>query len=99
MRPRRLGSLRLRAPARIGRRPIRDVQPNRIAELYGERSPFPILLNGRRSSEWRRHFPALGVQPFALPSTSPRPLHWNTAAARAAALRAARVAAPSYQVR
>ena len=84
---------------------IRDAQPNRIAELYGERGPFPILLNGRRSSEWRRHFPALSVQPVALPSTSPRPLHWNTPAARAAAraewcaaLRAARVASPSHQV-
>ena len=67
--------------------------------------PVSILLNGRRSSEWRRHFPALGVQPVALPSTSPRPLHWNTPAARAAAraewcaaLRAARVASPSHQV-
>ena len=83
----------------------RDAQPNRIGELYGERGPFPILLNGRRSSEWRRHFPALGVQPVALPSTGPRPLHWNTPAARAAALaewyaalRADGVASPSHQV-
>ncbi len=65
---------------------IRDAQPNRIATLYGERGPFPILLNGRRSGEWRRHFATLGVQPIALPSTSPRPRHWNTAPARAAAL-------------
>ena len=46
---------------------------------------------------------------FALPSTSPRPLHWSTPAALAAALaaasaewcaalRAARVASPSHQV-
>ena len=52
---------------------------------YGERGPFPILLNGRRGREWRRHFAALGVEPVALPSTSPRPLHWNTPEARAAA--------------
>ena len=80
---------------------IHDAQPNPVAALYGERGPFPILLNGRRGREWRRHFAALGVEPVALPSTSPRPLHWNTPAARAAAfaewcaaLRAAGVATP-----
>ena len=84
---------------------IRDAQPNRIAALYGERGPFPILLNGRRLREWRRHFAALAAEPVALPSTSPRPLHWNTTAARAAAtaewcaaLRAAGVATPPYSV-
>ena len=67
--------------------------------------PFPILLNGRRGREWRRHFAALGVEPVALPSTSPRPLHWNTPEARAAAfaewcaaLRAAGVATTSDPV-
>ncbi|MDE0221442.1 MAG: DNA-deoxyinosine glycosylase [Spirochaetaceae bacterium] len=80
---------------------IRDAQPNPIGTLFERRGPFPILLNGRRGREWRRHFAALGVEPVALPSTSPRPLHWNTPAARAAAaaewcaaLRAAGVATP-----
>ena len=80
---------------------IRDAQPNPVGALYGERGPFPILLNGRRLREWRRHFAVLNAAPVALPSTSPRPLHWNTPAARAAAtaewcaaLRAAGVATP-----
>ena len=80
---------------------IRDAQPNPVGTLFDRRGPFPILLNGRRGREWRRHFAALGVEPVALPSTSPRPLHWNTPAARAAAtaewctaLRAAGVATP-----
>ena len=84
---------------------IRDARPNPVGALYGDRGPFPILLNGRRLREWRRHFAALGVQPLALPSTSPRPLHWNTPEARAAAtaewcaaLRAAGVAAPPDRV-
>ncbi|MDE0024625.1 MAG: DNA-deoxyinosine glycosylase [Spirochaetaceae bacterium] len=64
---------------------IHDAQPNPVGALFGERGPFPILLNGRRGSEWRRHFAALAVEPVALPSTSPRPLHWNTPHARAAA--------------
>ena len=46
----------------------RDAQPNRIAELYGRRGPFPILLNGRHGSEWRRHFPALRAAGVASPS-------------------------------
>ena len=80
---------------------IHDARPNPVGELYAERGPFPVLLNGRRGREWRRHFAALGVEPVALPSTSPRPLHWNTAAARTAAtaewcaaLHAAGVATP-----
>ena len=80
---------------------IRDAQPNRVGALFVQRGPFPVLLNGRRRMEWRRHFAALGVEPVALPSTSPRPLHWNTPEARAAAtaewcaaLRAAGVATP-----
>ena len=84
---------------------IRDAQPNLIAALYVERGPFPILLNGRRLREWRRHFAALDAQPVALPSTSPRPLHWNTPEARAAAfaewcaaLRTAGVATPPDSV-
>lgn len=80
---------------------IRDAQPNAIGTLLERRGPFPILLNGRRGREWRRHFAALGVDPVALPSTSPRPLHWNTPESRTAAtaewcaaLRAAGVATP-----
>lgn len=76
---------------------ISDAAPNPIGALLAERGPFPILLNGRRSREWRRHFSALDAGAVAaLPSTSPRPTHWNTAASRArafaewcAALRAA----------
>ena len=64
---------------------IRAAQPNPVGTLFAERGPFPILLNGRRAREWRRHFAALGVEPVALPSTSPRPLHWNTREARAGA--------------
>ena len=84
---------------------IHDARPNRIGALYGERGPFPILLNGRRLREWRRHFAALDAESVALPSTSPRPLHWNTAEARAAAfaewcgaLRDAGVATPPDSV-
>ena len=84
---------------------IHDAQPNPVGALFGERGPFPILLNGRRGSEWRRHFAGLAVEPAALPSTSPRPLHWNTPDARAAAtaewcaaLRAAGVSAPPDRV-
>ena len=80
---------------------IRDAVPNPVGALFGERVPFSMLLNGRRERERRRHFAALAAEPVPLPSTSPRPLHWNTAAARAAAfaewcaaLRAAGVATP-----
>ena len=52
--------------------------PNDIPTLYQTRGPFPILLNGRRTREWNRHFKHLEVEPIPLPSTSPRPLHWNT---------------------
>ena len=57
---------------------IRDAEPNEVGTLLAERGPFPILLNGRRAREWRRHFGELKADPVALPSTSPRPLHWNT---------------------
>ncbi|MDE2892682.1 MAG: DNA-deoxyinosine glycosylase [Chloroflexota bacterium] len=65
---------------------IRDAVPNRIGELLESRGPFPILLNGRRLREFRRAFPDLEPELVALPSTSPRPLHWNTEASRSAAL-------------
>ena len=65
---------------------IRDQAVNRIDLLLRERGPFPILLNGRRAREWRRHFGDLAAQTIALPSTSPRPLHWNTAESREAAI-------------
>ena len=65
---------------------IRDPVPNAIKALWEEQGPFPVLLNGRRRHEWRRHFGGLPVEPVALPSTSPRPLHWNTPADRAAAV-------------
>ena len=59
-------------------------RPNAIAKLWERQSPFPVLLNSRRQTEWRRHFGDLPVEPVELPSTSPRPLHWNTAVDRAA---------------
>ena len=65
---------------------IRDQAVNRIDLLLQERGPFPILLNGRRAREWRRHFDGLNAETVALPSTSPRPLHWNTAESREAAI-------------
>ena len=64
---------------------IRDAAPNEIAELQESRGPFPILLNGRRLREFRRAFPGLEAELVALPSTSPRPLHWNTEESRSAA--------------
>ncbi|MCZ6707874.1 MAG: DNA-deoxyinosine glycosylase, partial [Chloroflexi bacterium] len=65
---------------------IRNARPNRIADLYDECGPFRVLLNGRRSREWRRSFGDLTAEMIALPSTSPRPLHWNTATDREAAI-------------
>ena len=65
---------------------IRDAVPNQIEELLKSRGPFPILLNGRRLREFRRAFPNLNTDLIPLPSTSPRPLHWNTEASRSAAL-------------
>ncbi len=65
---------------------IRDAVPNPIGELLESKSPFPILLNGRRLREFRRAFPNLEADPIPLPSTSPRPLHWNTELSRSAAL-------------
>ena len=65
---------------------ISDATPNRVGALLAEHGPFPILLNGRRAREWRLHFCALDAATVELPSTSPRPLHWNTPASRAQAL-------------
>ncbi len=65
---------------------IRDAVPNQIEELLKSRGPFPILLNGRRLREFRRAFPNLEAKLIALPSTSPRPLHWNTEASRSVAI-------------
>ncbi|MCY4619405.1 MAG: DNA-deoxyinosine glycosylase [Chloroflexi bacterium] len=64
---------------------IRDAVPNGIGVLLESRGPFPILLNGRRLREFRRAFPGLEADLIALPSTSPRPLHWNTEESRFAA--------------
>ena len=65
---------------------IRDAEPNAVGALVAERGPFPILLNGRRAREWRQHFRDLKAEVVELPSTSPRPLHWNTQESRSAAL-------------
>ena len=64
---------------------IRDAVPNDIAALLDERGPCPILLNGRRLREFHRAFPNLNTDLIPLPSTSPRPLHWNTEESRFAA--------------
>ena len=64
---------------------IRDAVANPIAELLEARGSCPILLNGRRLREFRRAFPDLHAELIPLPSTSPRPLHWNTEASRLAA--------------
>ena len=76
---------RVRRPG-SGDNRISDAAPNRVGALLAERGPFPILLNGRRAREWRLHFSALDAATVELPSTSPRPLHWNTPASRAQAL-------------
>ena len=65
---------------------IRDAVPNDISALLDARGPCPILLNGRRLREFRRAFPDLEADLIPLPSTSPRPLHWNTEASRSAAI-------------
>ena len=65
---------------------ISDAVPNRVGALLADRGPFAILLNGRRAREWRLHFSDLDAATVELPSTSPRPLHWNTPASRAQAL-------------
>ena len=65
---------------------IRNAITNDVSCLWQARGPFPVLLNGRRLREWRRHFGQLPGSPLALPSTSPRPLHWNTPASRRAAI-------------
>ena len=76
---------------------IRDATPNAVGELLASRGPFPILLNGRRLREFRRAFPDLNAKLIPLPSTSPRPLHWNTAASRAAAIEEWRAALRSAE--
>ena len=65
---------------------ISDAEANRVGALLADRGPFPILLNGRRAREWRLQFSDLDAAIVELPSTSPRPLHWNTSAARSEAL-------------
>ena len=65
---------------------IRDATPNPIDTLLASHGPLPILLNGRRSREFRRALPHIEAELIPLPSTSPRPLHWNTAASRQAAI-------------
>lgn len=65
---------------------IRDVELNALGTLLAERGPFPILLNGRRAREWRRYYGDLNARVIELPSTSPRPLHWNTPQSCKAAL-------------
>lgn len=57
---------------------IREAKPSDISTLWAERGPFTILLNGKRRREWQRHFRDIPAEPVELPSTSPRPLHWNT---------------------
>ena len=64
---------------------IQDPVPNKIEDLLAAKGPCPILLNGRRLREFRQTFPNLKADPIPLPSTSPRPLHWNTEESRAAA--------------
>ena len=64
---------------------IHDTVANEIDDLLQSRGPFPILLNGRRLREFRRVFPETNTDLIALPSTSPRPLHWNTAESQFAA--------------
>lgn len=65
---------------------IEHAVPNDLHALWAERGPFPVLLNGRRQREWRRLFADIPARTTALPSTSPRPLHWNTPDSRAAAI-------------
>ena len=65
---------------------IHDVALNNLARLLSTHGTFPILLNGRRKKEWQRHYGNLRAEVIELPSTSPRPLHWNTQQSRATAL-------------
>ena len=62
---------------------IQEPVANPISEVCGW--DIPILLNGRRLREFRRAFPKVEAELIALPSTSPRPLHWNTEESRSAA--------------
>ena len=79
-----------RGPRRLLRPPsadrIHDAVANRIPLVHEARGPFPILLNGRRQRERNRHFKGIEVEFVPLPSTSPRPLHWNTEESRSGAL-------------
>ncbi len=63
---------------------IREPAANAVGEVIGWEQP--VLLNGRRLREFRRAFPGVEAELIALPSTSPRPLHWNTEASQAGAL-------------
>ena len=63
---------------------IENPIPNRVDGVIGW--DVPILLNGRRLREFHRAFPEAEAELIALPSTSPRPLHWNTEASQSAAL-------------
>ncbi len=65
---------------------ILNQTPNDLLALWERRGPFPVLLNGRRSHEWRRWFGRIPARYTALPSTSPRPIHWNTAETRQASI-------------
>ena len=80
---------------------IRNAVPNDIAGLWAERGPFAVLLNGasQRPREWRRYFSDLTVEPVALPSTSPRPQHWNAPESTAAAIAKRRAAFRAAGVR
>ena len=52
---------------------IRAAELNAVGKLLAERGPFPILLNGRRTREWRRHYGDLKARVIELPSTRPSP--------------------------
>ena len=89
---RRSGTCTQRSSEGSGDDRIRNAVPNDVGGLWRERGPFPVLLNGRRDGEWRRHFATIPAETVALPSTSPRPLHWNTAESRRAAIEEWRLA-------
>lgn len=65
---------------------IHAAEPNPLGKLLAAHNSCPVLLNGRRAREWRQHYGHLKLSIIELPSTSPRPRHWNTPASRAAAL-------------
>ena len=65
---------------------IHDAKSNALGVLLARRRNFPILLNGRRLREWRKSYGNLNTRVIELPSTSARPLHWNTPQSCSAAL-------------